>query len=69
MTVGVKSKKTKTALRSKESEEDPTTPGRFIFQGQFGVEGLGAWGCVLYRGEGVRVEEVLRLAAHTAFVC
>ena len=33
MTIGVKSKKTKTALRSKESDEDPTTPGRFTFQG------------------------------------
>ncbi|CAE7561007.1 FER1L6 [Symbiodinium sp. CCMP2456] len=36
MTIGVKSKKTKTALRSKESDEDPTTPGRFTFQGDKG---------------------------------
>ncbi|CAJ1355035.1 unnamed protein product [Effrenium voratum] len=36
MSVGTKSKKTKTALRSKESDEDPTTPGRFLFQGDKG---------------------------------
>ncbi|CAK9089563.1 unnamed protein product [Durusdinium trenchii] len=36
MSVGTKSKKTKTALRSKDSDEDPMMPGRFLFQGDKG---------------------------------
>ena len=36
MCIGTKSKKTKTALRSKDSDEDPAKAGRFLFQGDKG---------------------------------